>query len=55
MADETQNIIRFPKIPDDVSEPMRLYLAELERVLTDELSGDRFVSGSLTIGGDIVQ
>jgi len=55
MSDETHSEIIFPRIPDEFDDSLRNYLMELERVLTDELSGDRFVSGSLTVGGDIVQ
>lgn len=55
MADETHRELVFPKIPDDTDDKMKSYLLELEKVLTDEFTGDRFIAGTLTVGGDLVQ
>lgn len=53
MAEPVYREISFPKMPDDISDELRDYLINLERLLTDMFLGSRQISGDLNLGGRI--
>ncbi len=53
MANEIVRNIQFPELPTEGDPAILAYLLELERVLVTHLSGDVFVPGNLSVGGEI--
>lgn len=52
MAEEARRPLLFPDIPKDVPDNIRMYMLELERLLTDVILGRRRMAGILDIAGD---
>ncbi len=53
MANDIVRNIQFPELPTEGDPALLAYLLELERVLVSHLSGDVYIPGNLSVGGEI--
>ncbi len=53
MANDIIRNIQFPELPTTGDPAILAYLLELERVLVSHLTGDVYITGDLSVGGEI--
>ena len=53
MVDQVRQKLIFPKIPDEISQEMRMFFTALFEVLDEVNRGDNYVEGDLNLGGAI--
>ncbi len=54
MPEGVKQYIEMPKIPEDISDEMKLYLNQLADTILDIAQGTSYIEGDLNLGGSII-